>query len=342
MLHKHPLASVFHTAGWLEALARTYGYRPFAVTTDENGPLGSAVPFCEITSWGSNKLVSLPFTDHCDLLVRTALERDCYLEALRSEVDSGRWRSVELRPRRPTRDGTESEVVQDVPLEKQPTRPPLNQRGYCFHSVDLSASLPEVFARFHRSNTQRAIRRAEREELSYETGRSDGLLESFYALLRLTRRRHGLPPQPVAWFRNLAACLGDAVTIHIASKNGRPVAAILTLRFKRTMVYKYGGSDAEYHRLGGMPFLQWRAMEEAKAAGCVEFDLGRSDWDQPGLLAFKDHLGAARSTLEYYSYPAARACGRSRVLTRAAGQVISRLPDFALDFTGRILYRHLG
>ena len=160
---------------------------------------------------------------------------------------------------------------------------------YCLHRLDLRPEITEIFRRFHHSSTQRAIRRAEREGLTYEAGTSDRLLASFYRLLRMTRRRHGLPPQPLAWFRNLVACLGDQVAIHVASKDGRPIASILTLSFKKTMFYKYGGSDAAHHRLGGMPFLFWRVIQDARARGFEELDLGRSDLDQPGLIAFKDH-----------------------------------------------------
>ena len=55
------------------------------------------------------------------------------------------------------------------------------------------------------------------------------------------------------------------MTIHVASKDGLPIAGILTLSFKKTLVYKYGGSDAAHHSLGGMPFLFWRAIQEAQA-----------------------------------------------------------------------------
>lgn len=47
----HPQASIFHTPGWLEALQRTYGYQPLALTT--NAPreaLASAVGFCRVES----------------------------------------------------------------------------------------------------------------------------------------------------------------------------------------------------------------------------------------------------------------------------------------------------
>jgi lipid II:glycine glycyltransferase (peptidoglycan interpeptide bridge formation enzyme) len=214
---------------------------------------------------------------------------------------------------------------------------------YCLHRIDLRAKSTEIFRRFHPSSTKRAIRRAEREGVTYETGTSNQLLASFYGLLRLTRRRHGLPPQPLAWFRNLVACLGDRVSIHVASKDGQPIASIMTLSFKNTLSYKYGGSDASRHRLGGMPFLFWRLIQDAQTRGFVELDLGRSDIDQPGLVAFKEHLGATRSTLTYYRYPERQVDARhSDWMSRVARGVLAHLPDATLDLAGRLLYKHMG
>jgi lipid II:glycine glycyltransferase (peptidoglycan interpeptide bridge formation enzyme) len=195
----------------------------------------------------------------------------------------------------------------------------------------------------HPSSTQRVVRRAEREGIMYEAGTSDRLLARFYRLFRMARRRHGLPPQPIAWFRNLVASLGHRVAIHVASKDGQPIASILTLSFKKTLFYKYGGSDAAHHRLGGMPFLFWRVIQDARARGFVELDLGRSDLDRPGLIAFKDHLGATRSTLTYYRFPARQwDATRTDWISRAARRVFAKLPDAALDLAGRLLYKHLG
>src|SRR5439155_744233 len=86
-----------------------------------------------------------------------------------------------------------------------------------------------------------SLPRAEREGLTYEGGRSESLLQQLYGLLRITRRRHHLPPQPLDWFRNLVDCLGEDACIRIASKGGQPVAGILTLSHGKRMVYKYGG-----------------------------------------------------------------------------------------------------
>lgn len=91
-----------------------------------------------------------------------------------------------------------------------------------------------------------------------EEGRSEILLDKFYDLLLLMRRQHQFPPQPRDWFRNLFACLGEQIKIGVASKDGQPIASILTLSYKGSLVYKYGCSDARFHNLGGMSFLPGR------------------------------------------------------------------------------------
>ena len=72
LLDRHPRASVFHSRGWLEALKRTYGYEPIVLTTTGQGPLANGLVLCRVRTWLSRRLVSLPFSDHCDPLVDAA------------------------------------------------------------------------------------------------------------------------------------------------------------------------------------------------------------------------------------------------------------------------------
>ena len=334
LVQRHSGASVFHSRGWLEALNRTYGYEPSVITTSRGTALENGLVVCRVKGWASGRLVSLPFSDHCEPLVDRPEDLSDILTCLSGEVRTGTWRSVELRPRYVALPGEDDSVV---------GRSFRVGGRYALHALDLRPALPLIFRRFHPSSTRRVIRRAEREGLTYEAGTSDHLLSSFYRLLRLTRRRHGLPPQPLAWFRNLVACLGERVTIHVASNGGQPIASILTLSFRTTMVYKYGGSDARHHRLGGMPFLFWRAIQAAKEGGIEELDLGRSDLNQPGLIAFKDHLGAKRSTVTYWRYPDARTGHAAQEwAVAAARRMVAHMPDSALGLASRVLYRHMG
>jgi CelD/BcsL family acetyltransferase involved in cellulose biosynthesis len=332
LVERHPAASIFHTPAWLEALRRTYGYEPFVATISAKSRLESGLVVCRVTRWGSSRLVSLPFSDHCEPLVSDPGELHDIVAGLLT-LDGRRSRTLELR------------LASAPPVHAALTEGGLRVgRTYCLHRLDLRPDNDRLFAGFHPSSTQRAIRRAEREGVTCAVGTSDDLLAAFYRLLRMSRRRHGLPPPPIAWFRNLRAAMGDRLALHVASHDGQPVAALLALSLKSTLFYKYGGSDAARHRLGAMPLLFWQTMRWAKDRGATELDLGRSDLDQPGLMVFKDHLGATRSRLTYYEHPSPRATATPGPawLSRAAGRVFARLPDAALDLAGRLIYRHLG
>jgi hypothetical protein len=333
LLEEHPEASVFHTPGWLKALKRTYGYEPIAFTTSRPGAkLTDGIAFCRVTSWVTgSRLVSLPFSDHCQPLVDSPEALTTLLSGLQHEAQRGRWKYVELRPV-PSRSST-----------FECGAPYAGGDQFYFHRLDLRPDLDSLFRGFHKSCIQRKIRKSERENLNYESGRSGALLQKFYSLLVLTRRRHQLPPQPFVWFQNLIECLGDRLTIHLVSKDGAPAASILTLAHRRSLVYKYGCSDERFHNLGGMPLLFWTAIQGAKKSDFWELDLGRSEVDNSGLVQFKSHLGATCSELTYWRYPAPSEAGPIWSWGgRAARYMFSRVPDSLLVPAGKLLYRHLG
>jgi CelD/BcsL family acetyltransferase involved in cellulose biosynthesis len=329
LVARHPRASVFHQRGWLEALDRTYGYKPLVLTSaPEDQPLKDGIVLCRVSSWiTGTRLVSLPFSDHCEPLLDDPNELPEFMNSLRTQCDGNHWKYVELRP------------LFDV----QGTGYSLpNSGSYWFHELDVTPSVEQLFKGLHRNSFQGKIRRAERERLSYEAGRSEQILNEFYRLLLVTRRRHGLPPQPRKWFKNLVECMGDNIEITLARKAGVPIAAVLGLRHGSSIVYKYGCSDARFHKLGGMPFLIWKFIEEGKASGAERIDFGRSDLDNHGLIAFKDRLGTTRRLLTYYRYTNGKVSNATKYWKAQGFWGFSMLPDAALSTAGRVLYKHVG
>jgi lipid II:glycine glycyltransferase (peptidoglycan interpeptide bridge formation enzyme) len=133
------------------------------------------------------------------------------------------------------------------------------------------------------------------------------------------------------------------VEIRLVRKEGVGIGAILTLRHRRTVVYKYGCSDERFHHLGGMPYLFWKLIDESKAAGDLQIDFGRTDLENRGLIEFKDRLGAARRQLTYFRYP--KTAVKKSVVTSylpAARHLFSVLPDGLSSLAGRLLYRHIA
>ncbi len=276
--------------------------------------------------------MSLPFSDHCQPLA-SAAETTTILNDLRNRSKRAGEKYIEIRP------------TAELPFLSSQTGF-ATSNSFSFQQIDLRVDLKTIYSGFHDSCIRRKIKRAEREQLNYESGRSPELLKKFRHLLLLTRRRHKLPPQPAEWFENIVACLGNMVTIHVASKNLIPVASIVTLSYKNTLVYKYGCSDGQFSNMGGTPMLFWKAIQQAKDAGVERFDLGRSDHKDAGLIDFKEHLGAVSSELVYYrdSKPANKKETSKHVSAASswAREALVRLPDSVLAGVGQVVYRHIG
>jgi len=329
-VHNHARASVFHSTNWLRALQIAYGYDPAVVTTcPRQAALTNGLVFCRVESWlTGRRMVSLPFSDHCEPLGNNSGELDDLLFNMRHDVDTGSWKYIEIRP---------------------PFYQPGSLTGfgksltYCLHRLNLSGrSAQELFHNFHKSCVQRKIRRAERERLKHEEGTSEVLLQQFYKLLVITRRRLLLPPQPQSWFRALIASFGEDLKIRVVSKDDRPVASILTISHKKTMVYKYGCSDARFNRLGGMALLLWNTIQEAKDKGLEEFEMGRSDSSTPGLISFKEHWGAVGTQLNYWRYPSQPVGTANAWQQSILRRLVPATPNSVLQMVGSLLYGHIG
>jgi CelD/BcsL family acetyltransferase involved in cellulose biosynthesis len=325
---------VFHTSGWLAALQQTYDYEPIAFTTSRQGePLRNSIVFCDVKSWiTGRRLVSLPFSDHCALLADTSSEQEELLKHVCDRVSRDGYTHAEIRPK----SAGESVALAAANLEITET--------FCLQTLSLDAPADVLFQNLHKDCIQRKIRRAQKERLRYESGRTEPLLRMFYQLLMRTRRRQLLPPQPLKWFRNLVKSMGEDLTIRMVSKDHCPVAAMLTLSHKTTLTFKYGCSDERFQNLGGTPFLFWRAIQEAKDRGLRELDLGRSAIDHAGLIQFKDRLGAVQTMLPYWRSPSGKAAAPARLwwqIPMTKG-MMSWIPEPVLVASGRFLYRHIG
>ncbi len=333
LLERYPRASVFHAVAWLQALRLTYGYEPVAFTTSPpTDELKNGLVFCRINSWlTGSRLVSLPFSDHCEPLCDSAEDVSFLLQNLQAACEQQGWKYLEVRPIDPSF----SETCVTAGFQSAST--------YFLHVLALSQDLDSVFRSLDYDSVQRRIKRAERAGLVEKCGRSDDLLEEFYTLFELTRGRHHLPPIPYAWFRNLIQCQDRALEIRLAYKDEIPISAILTLQFKDAVYYKYGGSDTRFNRFGATPWLLWRAIAAAKSNGTRKFDMGRTEEGNVGLLAFKNHWVPQPKRLIYWKFPETSSFNSiNRWKLKAAKRVFSYMPTRLLRLIGKLTYPHIG
>lgn len=332
LVERHPSASVFHTTGWLEAIRRTYGYDPVAFTTSSPADeLKNGLLFCRVRSWlTGSRMVSLPFSDHCEPLCDSG-EFELLVRHLQSTLDPKDCKYLELRPV----DGRFSRGAEAAGFHIKDK--------HLLHRIDLRSSEDDLFQSFDKDSIQRRVRHAERAGLVERAGRSEELLKDFYRLCVLTRQRQHLPPQPYEWFQNVLQCMGEGADIRTAYKDEIPVASILTLRFRSTVYYKSGCSDARFNHLGATPFLLWRAIRDAKSQGVTEFDLGRTEMDNAGLIAFKNKWAREPQTLTYLKFPSSpKDFVRFDWKVKLLKELFSLMPARLLTATGKLLYPHIG
>jgi lipid II:glycine glycyltransferase (peptidoglycan interpeptide bridge formation enzyme) len=301
-------------------------------TSPPTSELENGIVFCSINSWlTGRRLVSLPFSDHCEPLCDSAEGADFLFGYLQSALIQQKWKYLQVRP-----------VVRSWGETNKGTGF-LTAATYFLHTLDLRPDLDTVFRSLDKDSVQRRIQRAGRAGLVERCGRSEELLKEFYGLFVITRRRQRMLPTPYAWFRNVLHELDEALEIRVAYKDETPIAAIVTLRFKEVVYYKYGCSDARFNKFGATPWLFWSAIASAKSSGANEFDLGRTEQDNPGLLAFKNHWAPHPKRLVYWQYPYKPTRDPAASWQwKLAKRAFSFVPDRLLTILGKWIYRHVG
>jgi len=240
----HPDASFFHSSAWARTLTKSYGHKPFYLSFVSSGVPQALVPMMEVTSaFTGRRGVGLPFSDCCSPLLFQNGDKSSILPRLSALASQHAWKYFELR------DPRSLELSVD----------PANQ--YFSHSLNLQQGPDALFAGFS-SPVRRAIRKAEKSTLSVQVAQSLKSVQEFYDLHVQTRRRHGLPPQPFSFFRNLfeeAIRTGLGFVVQ-ATIEKRTIAAAIFFRFGRTALYKYGASDSVARDLRANNLVMWEAI----------------------------------------------------------------------------------
>jgi predicted N-acyltransferase len=328
LLLSTPGHSFFHSSPWAKVLLESYGYTPKYFTLLERNKLIALLPVMEINSFLTGKrAVSLPFTDSCDPII---LDGVPFAELWNCVIEHGKrvgWQYVELR-------GGQDFLHLD-----------LFSSTYLEHTVDLAKGEEQIYARL-RDTTRRNIRKAVKEGVTVEISQSLDSTKEFYRLNCITRKDHGLPPQPHPFFKKvyehvLASNLGFIV---LASFGGKPVAGAIYFQLKEEAVYKYGASEKGVQHLRANNLVMWEGIRECIHRGCTTLSLGRTDPRHKGLLQFKTGWNATEQQISYYRYDLRKnsfVSGSSKV-TGFHNKIFRKIPIPLLKTVGSVFYRHAG
>jgi len=91
-----------------------------------------------------------------------------------------------------------------------------------------------------------------------------------------------------------------------------------------------------------MVLLFWNAILEAKDKGLEEFEMGRSESANLGLISFKEHWGAIGTELRYWKYPHRPEMATGGSEKSVLRRLVPITPDSVLKAVGGLLYKHVG
>ena len=327
LLLKSDDASFFHTSNWAKVLHESYGYAPLYFAEIEADKLSVLMPFMEVNSILTGRRgVSLPFTDYCQPIFTKNIR---FQDLLNEVIDYGRqtcWKYIEWR------DG------QNFPEESQPSA------IYYDHTLDLTKNEKQLLARF-RDSTKRNIKKAKKMGVKVDIMNSMEGVTSFYKLNCITRKDHGLPSQPLRFFKSvfqhvISEGLGHIV---LASYEKKIIAGAIYFHFGKRALYKYGASYSRNQRLRPNNIVMWKAIKCYAEKEFETFSFGRTEPEHAGLLQFKRGWGTREHTIQYYRYDLTKAMflqtGKG---IKSSYCFLKKLPLPLLNLAGSLLYKHVG
>jgi len=324
----HPDYSFFHSSAWARVLFESYHYTPKYFTIINDGKLLALIPVMEVNSFLTGKRgVSLPFTDYCKPIIANGISFQNLLEHIIENGKKCGWKSLELR--------SSSDLLPS-------TMPSITYLG---HTLGLDNGEQEVFSNF-RDSTKRNAQKAVKEGVEVKIDHSLESVKEFYRLNCMTRREHGLPPQPFHFFKKIydhviSRNLGFVI---LASYSGKNIAGAVYFHFGEKAVYKYGASDKKFQHLRANNLVMWEAIQWYSQNGYKNLCFGRTERENQGLIQFKSGWGTTEQQINYYRYDLNKGSfvpGSSKV-TGFHNKIFRNLPLPLLKRVGSVLYKHVG
>lgn len=325
---KKEKGTVFHTSLWGKILRDTYRFIPYYfILEDEKKEILAGIPFFLVQNLkGDKKLVSLPFTDEVYPLGKKEFIEEI-IEEVKEISRKENIKSIEIRG------GTGYKDFDSI-------------TQYKIFKIDLTMGKEEVWKRLKPKSVRYPVKKAQKMGIKVEIRRDKEAIKEFYYLNLLTRKKHGVFPQPYRFFENVWKYLikEGYGFVALANYEGKIIAGSVFFEYGDNIYYKFNASDATYRRTGANHFILWKVVEYACEKGKKCFDFGRTSVENRGLLDFKKHWGGEERDLSYYFYPPGKFTGikESGLKYRIITGILRRFPLWALKAGGEIFYKYLG
>ena len=343
----HPAGSVYHTSRWCRIVGEIGRYNPAClVTRNKEGRLAGILPAMEIRSrLTGNRLGTLPFSDECYPIADDKQATLALLEgALHIREDRG-LEFFEMRGTPVTRQYFGETAPECVTV--LPNMGFAQQSHFYNYLLPLLPDSEAVLQTFHKKSVRPTIKRSFKLGVTVRHGHGDKDLHEFYRMYCITRKRHGIPPQPVRLFERILAELdGDPLALlYLAEFEGRCIGAIIVFRFMGKTYLKYEVVDDDFRDQRPVYAMLWKSIEESAQDGDHTYDFGRTEKDNTGLAGFKSRWGTTQIELPYYFNPPGDALSvvdSSSLKYKLFTGFFRRMPTALSKRVGEKIFRHFG
>jgi FemAB-related protein (PEP-CTERM system-associated) len=319
-LARHDGATPFHRIAWLRAVEEGCGHRSFSLVAEAFGAITGYLPLVHIRSrlFGS-ALVSTGFSVGGGILATDAASAERLAAAAIALAEKLGCPSVELRGG-------------DLPAGWR-----RSEGVYAGFARALPSGDDAILKSIPRK--QRAeVRRALGHGLEVAVGRDAA---THFRVYSESVRNLGTPVFPPALLQAMLDRFGEDADVLTISKDGTPLASVLSL-YSKGIVYPYwGGCVGEGRRLRAGELLYYELMRHASARGCIRFDFGRSKLGT-GAFAFKKNWGFEPEPLVYAVHGAARDMNPLSAKYRLQVAMWKKLPLALANRLGPSIARQLG
>lgn len=175
--------------------------------------------------------------------------------------------------------------------------------------LDISRSEDEILAKM-KQKTRYNIRLSQKRGVlvktisDFQLPTSRYCIKEFLHLIRITAERDKITVHPQNYYQKMFETIPpEILKLYIAEYKDKIIAANLIVFFGKTATYLHGAS-ANIHREVMAPYLlQWRAIQDAKEAGCKRYDLGgvkiqnSSSWS--GITKFKTGFSPETKPIQF-------------------------------------------
>jgi peptidoglycan pentaglycine glycine transferase (the first glycine) len=138
-------------------------------------------------------------------------------------------------------------------------------------SLDITKD-EKVLLKEMRKNNRYGVNKAMKDGVEIEVGSTQQMLDIFYELHEETAKRQGFIPWSKKFLDAQLKYFGPKaeMKIYLAKWQDKFIAGAVIMFYEGRSYYHHGASLSEYNKVSASYLIQWRAIQEAKAAGFYE------------------------------------------------------------------------